>query len=387
MHTEPAPLTPEQRRRGIIACIAATTTITITLGLSWPLLAIVLERQGVPTWLNGLSASAQMTAILAVAPLGPRLIGWLGVTRVMRIGVAGMLISLALLPIFPNVWAWFPIRFFLGLATELTFVGGDIWINQLAREKSRGRLLGVHGMFLHAGFALGPATIALVGTQGWLALYIGMVVICLSFVPLYWAKDDAPTIEGKPRARIMHFLRIAPTVMVAALMFGLVDSAVLSLLPIYGIGSGLDAEASALLLTAFVIGGVCGQLPLGWLADHMDRRTLLAVCAMITLVTIALLPYVIDDTVATWLVMIVMGVVVGSFYLVTMAMIGARFRGADLIGINAGFVFLWGIGDVLGPAISGTSMEVFGPNGMPLAGAILCGAFIVLIVRRMRSQL
>jgi hypothetical protein len=31
-----------------------------------------------------------------------------------------------LLPVFPNVWAWFPIRFALGLGTELVFIAGDI---------------------------------------------------------------------------------------------------------------------------------------------------------------------------------------------------------------------------------------------------------------------
>ena len=104
--------TPETlRRRGIFACIAATTTVAVTLGLSWPLLAIFLERQGVPAWLNGLSASVQMTAVLVIAPLAPpRLISRIGTIPVMAVGVAGIGACLLLLPLFPNVWAWFPIQ-------------------------------------------------------------------------------------------------------------------------------------------------------------------------------------------------------------------------------------------------------------------------------------
>lgn len=97
----------DPRLRGIVACIAAASSMTVTLGLTWPLLAIMLERQGVPAWLNGLSASTQMLAILAVAPLGPRLIGWLGTVRVMVLGIVVMVAALLLLPVFPNVWAWF----------------------------------------------------------------------------------------------------------------------------------------------------------------------------------------------------------------------------------------------------------------------------------------
>ena len=50
------------RGRSIFACIAATLTMSVTLGLCWPLLAIVLARQGVPLWLNGLNASAASTS-------------------------------------------------------------------------------------------------------------------------------------------------------------------------------------------------------------------------------------------------------------------------------------------------------------------------------------
>ena len=370
--------------RGVFVCIAATTTVTITLGLTWPFLAIVLANQGVPAWLNGLSASAQMTAVLLVAPLAPRLIGWLGTTRVMGLGIAGMALALFLLTLFPSVWAWFPIRFFLGLAAELVFTGGDIWINQLASDRTRGRLIGIYGMFLHGGFALGPAAIAVLGSDDWSVLYLGVVVILSGLIPLYWSRGLAPAIEGRPRARLLHFLRVAPTLMVAGLMFGLVDSATLALLPVYGLELGLDEETAALLLTMFVLGAVLGQLPVGWLADHFERRRLIAWCGVVTMLTIALVPVVIESLAATWAVMLVMGMSLGSFYVIAMAMIGHRFQGADLVGINASFVFLWGLGTVVGPFISGSAMETFGPDGMPGVGATLCAVFVALVVWRIR---
>ena len=374
------------RRRGIFACIAATTTVAVTLGLSWPLLAIFLERQGVPTWLNGLSASVQMVAVMVIAPLAPRLIGRIGTIPVMAVGVAGMGICLLLLPVFPNVWAWFPIRFCLGLATDLAFTAGDIWINQMARDRTRGRLIGVQGMFLHAGFAVGPLTIAVLGSETWTTLYLGVAVVALALIPLALARGAAPMVGGKPRARVRYFLRIAPTLMLAALMFGLIDSSVLALLPVYGIEKGLDPDTSALLLTMFVLGSVCGQVPIGWLADHVDRRKLLAACVLVTMLCIACLPPAMGHIVATWAVMLVMGVVVGSFFVIAMAMIGTRFKGTDLIGINASFIFLWGLGDVIGPAFSGGAMWAMGPDGMPLVGVVFSAAFFAFILYRIRTQ-
>lgn len=376
----------DRRMQGIIACIAATSTMTITLGLTWPLLAIMLERQGVSAWLNGLSASSQMLAIIALAPLAPRLIGRLGSAKVMVLGIVGMIASLLLLPAFPNVWVWFPIRFLLGLSAELVFTGGDIWINQIARDATRGRLIGVYGTFLHAGFALGPATIAVVGSDSWTALYIGVAVVACGLIPLAWSGSAAPAVEGKPRARILHYLRIAPSLMVAALMFGLIDSAVLALLPVYGVQKGLDAETSALLLTMFVLGSVLGQIPIGWLADHVGRRSLLAWCTFVAMLSIGVLPLVIGDPLLTWAAMLVMGVAAGSFYVIAMAMIGARFRGADLVSVNAAFVFLWGSGDVAGPFLSGAAIDAMGPDGMPGVGVAVCASFLVLILWRRGAE-
>ena len=376
----------DQRTLRIAACIAATSTVTITMGLTWPLLAIMLERQGVPAWLNGLSASSQMLAILAIAPLGPHLIGRLGTVRVMVLGILGMVAALLLLPVFPNVWAWFPIRFVIGLSAELIFVGGDIWINQMARDATRGKLIGVYGTFLYAGFAVGPATIAVAGSDNWIALYLGVAVVACGLIPLMLVKGSAPAVAGNLRARMGHFLRIVPTLMVAALMFGLIDSTVLVLLPVYGVQKGLDAETAALLLTMFVLGGVIGQIPVGVLADKMDKRLLMAWCTLGAMFTIGALPYVIRHSGATWVTMLLMGITVSSFYVIAMAMMGSRFKGGDLISVNASFVFLWGLGDVVGPFFSGAAIDAFGPDGMPATGVLVCALFLGLILLRRRSE-
>jgi MFS family permease len=374
--------TERARRRGIVACIAATMSMSITLGLCWPLLAIVLERQGVPPWLNGLSASAQMTAVLVVMPLAPRLIGALGVVRMIAIGITGMAVCLALLPVFPNVWAWFPIRLALGLGTELVFIAGDIWINQLAEDRTRGRLIGVYGMFLHGGFALGPLAIIALGSDDWTALYLAVAVVLSGLGPLVAARGSAPAVEGKPRARLPHYVRVATALMAAALMFGLIESATEALLPVYGLKKGLDEESVAFLLTLFVLGAVLGQLPAGWLADHIEHRRMLIAGSLTTLVALAALPLTIQVPLLIAPVMLVMGASLGSFYIVAMTMMGRRYRGAELISVNTSFVFVWGLGAAVGPGLSGSAMHAFGPDGMPALGMVLCVAFLLICLRK-----
>ena len=109
-------LTGAQRRLSLLAVIASQTVQCLIFGLSMPLLALALDAQGVDKTLNGLSAAAQSVAIFAVAPFVSRLIAVFGVARLM-IGTSLLSIFIfLLLPLFPNVYAWFPLRFLLGMS-------------------------------------------------------------------------------------------------------------------------------------------------------------------------------------------------------------------------------------------------------------------------------
>jgi MFS family permease len=123
------------------------------------------------------------------------------------------------------------------------------------------------------------------------------------------------------------------------------------------------------------------QLPVGWLADHVDSRKLLTSGAIITLLALALMPFSVAHEWLMWLVMLVMGASMGSFYVVAMTMMGRRYRGADLIGVNVSFGFIWGVGGAVGPALSGLAMNSFGPDGMPGVGVLFCAFFVVICLR------
>lgn len=378
-------MTEKERLRGIVACIASTIAVTVTMGLTLPYLALVLEHQGVDPWLNGLSAAVQMVAVMFLAFLGPRLMARFGTKRVIAGGLAGVAVSLALLPIFPNVWLWFPIRFLLGLSSELVWTAGDVWINQLAPEEKRGRIIGITGFFQHGGFAVGPLLLGVLGTDTWWPLYIGTAIVLFGLAPLLIAGPAIKTRLGESKARILHFLKIAPGLMIAGLMFGLIDSATLSLLPVYGLRKELGADMAESMLAIFVIGAMLAQIPMGWLTDHFPARLLMMVGATLTLIMLLAMPWTIADPVLIYPVLGLMGAGLGSFYTIALTEMGRRFEGGALIGVTTTFMFLWASGSVVGPGLSGIAIDVAGPDGMPMLGAALTFAFMVLIAVRMRS--
>jgi MFS family permease len=150
-----------------------------------------------------------------------------------------------------------------------------------------------------------------------------------------------------------------------------------ALLPVYGVRNGLSESAAAGMLTASYVGALLFQLPIGWLADRMNRYLLLILLMVCGLIGTLLLPGIVS--LGRPLMWLGLGLWIGLFsgtYIVAMTIVGERFRGADLVTANASFGFLWGLGILTGPFLSGTAMDVWDPDGFP--GVLAAVTAIVL---------
>src|SRR6185295_10907116 len=100
----------------------------------------------------------------------------------------------------------------------------------------------------------------------------------------------APAIEPDAEGGFSRAILMVPALLIGAFACGLGEQAAFSFLPIYALKAGLPAESGVLWLSAFVIGNIALQWPIGWLADHTDRRVVLVACALISAVLTAVLP-------------------------------------------------------------------------------------------------
>jgi MFS family permease len=376
-------LTPAQRKRSITVVVLTISVVAMTLGLTWPLLSLILESRGVSAKLIGLSSASQTIAVLAILPMAPWMMRRFGTVPLVAAAIATILVALLLLPTFPNVYAWFPIRFLLGAAVEILFIGCDVWVNQVAEEKTRGRVIGVYGFALAAGFAGGPLIINVTGIEGWAPFLAGAGIIAVATIPLLWARGLVPRVKGHAAGRLMYFLRIAPTLMIAGLMFGFVDSAALSFLPIFGLGYGYDESTVVTMLTMVVVGTMLTQLPIGWLADHVGGRIMIIGSTILVMIPCGMLPFIMDMPFVLWPALLVIGGALGGFYTIGMVMIGRRFKGADLVAVNAAFVAFWALGSIAGPATTGIAIDASTVDAMPVVVVAVCLLYLPLAIIRM----
>lgn len=367
-----------------IAAIATISAVGVAVGLSFPLLSILLEQRGYSSTLIGANTAmagvASMAAVPFVNPVARRL--GLVNTLVLAALIAGM--SLMGFFYFTQIPAWFALRITLHGAITASFVLSEYWINSSAPEKRRGLVLGIYATVLSMGFAAGPALLAAIGSKGILPFAAGTAIILASSIPAVLARSRQPASDGPPQsASVLRYVLLVPLATIAAFIFGAVEQAGLALFPVYGARNGFDETGVALLLTVLALGNVVLQIPLGVLSDNMrDRRPLLFICAGIGALGMAILPYAMPYLPLLVAGIFIWGGVTAGMYTVGLAHLGARLSGADLAQANAAFILCYAIGMVVGPQMVGIVMDLHSPHGFAWAMSGLFVAYLALALAR-----
>ena len=366
--------------------IATVSVFAVAQGLSYPLLAFILERQGHSAAEIGLSAAMLPLGLIASSALIPPVVQRFGPGAVAIACALGGALFLALIGWTQDLYAWFPLRFLVGVVIGPLYVISEVWIIALSPPERRGRILGLYTSVISAGFAAGPLSLILVGTEGWPPFLVGVSAFLACALILAFVLPRLPKLDdGRQSASVRSFLPLAPILLLAVIVSAGVEQAMFSLLPIYGLSHGLDARSMSAVLTVLGAGSIALQIPLGMAGERWSPRPVLIACAAATGLGSFLLPTLMD-TALVWPFMFVWGAIAYGIYTLALAELGGRFAGAMLVAGNAAFALMWGIGGIAGPPLAGAAMDLIGRQGFPITvGALCLGlAFVALISLRGR---
>jgi len=363
--------------RNLIAACLAISIFAFAFGLTYPLLSLILEERQVSTQMIGLNAAMMPLGILLFAAVIPVASRRFGATRVAITAALVTAVLMLCYRLFPSLQAWFILRLLHGMTISTLFVLSEAWIVRYSFGQWRGRIVAIYASVMSLSFAAGPAFLSFTGTTGWLPFAVGAVVILLGTIPLYLIREVESAHPGEARkSGVMRFLPKAPLLLGCVAGFAVFDAATLSLLPIYAMRNGLSFEAATMALTVLIAGNVVLQFPIGYLADHYQKRLVLIGCSSITVIALLLLPLVIGS-VWLWPVLILGGATGYGVYTVALSALGDDFDGQELIDGTAAFASMWGLGALLGAMLGGWSMAEFGAHGLPLS---LAAVYALLVI-------
>ena len=374
------------RTRSLAAVLASILVVGMTFGIATPLLSLLIERAGHGAVMAGANTAVGVTAVGAMAPFVPRVVRALGVLGAMYAGISISTVAILLFPMTDSLVLWFVIRFFLGSGMAVMWVVGETWLNATVLPGNRGLVSGIYSTLLGVGFAAGPMIIAGVGVEGHVPFTVGAILLLLSALPLALARRLAPRGIGEEGGGLLRTLSMAPMIMAAVFVCGFIDTAILALLPLYGLRGGLEEAGALVLLTVLISGTVVMQLPIGWLADKLGRHRLLIACAVIGAAVPLLVPTAMGNERLLWPALFLWGGTTVSLYTIGLAMLGERF-GPDLLpAANSMMVMSYCAGSIVGPPLTGMAMETWGMDSMPYGLGLVCGLFALgAVAGRIRS--
>ena len=377
--------------RSMVAIIACLTAASASLGMVIPLLSVSMERMGVSSTIIGMNSAMPAVAGLIATPFLLRLLTKTS-PRLFLPGCLCMSICCVFsYGLFQDVWVWFPLRFLNGVAIGGLFVVSETWLNAIAKEEWRGRLIGIYATFFTLGFASGPILLELVGWEGFLPYLVICAVLLLALPPLLLIPKQLPETLGKPpTTALLRLLPLAPAAFVAVLVFGALEGQNITLLTIYALHAGAEERDGIRAVTAFASGGAIWPLLIGILADRIDRRKVLLVCALGGLFFALFLPFFVGRPFVFFAMLFMFGGLVGGLYTLSLTLIGETFQDANLTAANALFLMLYSFGSLVGPVAGGISMDIWDPHGLAVSMILLSGGYASLLVwriaRRRRGQ-
>jgi MFS family permease len=367
---------PASRRRVLTAVFTSCLGVGLIFGFQPPLVALVLSRSGHSSFTIGAVTAASLIAVMALGPFYPRLMVHLGLKRAVVAGVCAGAAILAAMPLWPDVRVWLLLRFLTGCAFGLSWIASEVWLNSVAGPESRGTVMGIYGTVFSIGTMAGPALLELTGTRGWQPFAFGACALLLTLAPLIaLGRADSPPQVFTPIRKLKLAIGGAPVIMLAALVAGLVESADLALLPLFGLHAGFHEREALGLVTVFMAGNVVLQAPIGVLADRYGRGVLLCVCAAASAVGPLLLQPWIGIPALLWPLLFIWGGTLYAFYSQGIALLGGAFSESELASANTVFVMVYCLGGVIGPSLGGMAMDAWPRHGLQ---AVLSAAAFLL---------
>lgn len=328
-----------------------------SMGIFNPLISILMKQHGVDEVLIGANASAYYLSIAVFSPLAGVLIRRWGIHWIIFTGIFITAIATTMFPLTDQVTNWFLLRILMGVGICLYMVAGQTGLNLYANSKKRGVIVALHGAAFGVGFIISP----LIGSFLYAhypeyAFVFGSCVISLGILVVF-ALDK--TLQEEKYLDVLNVFKKVQIALSGVFIYGALEGIVVTLLPVYLINQSLPVEISSLPLPLFMIASGLGMIPVSYFGDKYGHWKILLVSALVGMGTLFLM-LTIDYVHAITVGAVLLGLSVGTFFPVTLAMIGNQLSKSEMPTGSALFTASFSYGCAAGPFVASVLMSLLG---------------------------
>ncbi|WP_374066856.1 MFS transporter [Paraliobacillus sp. JSM ZJ581] len=349
--------------------ISFVTVSGFSQGMLLPLLAIILEQNGVSSSMNGLHATGLYIGVLIASPFMEKPLQKLGYKPIILIGGFLVFSSLFVFPIWQALWFWFVLRLLIGIGDHMLHFATQTWITSTAAPEQRGRIIAFYGLFFSLGFSIGPVMTRLLAIHESLPFIVSAVFCLIIWVLMLFIRNEhINTNEGvemiEVSSSIGRFIKTGKIAWVALLSpfaYGLLESTLHGIFPVYGLRIGHDVGLLSLVIPLFSLASLITQIPLGILSDKIGRKKMLLIIISLGIVIFAIGAQVEHSVIGLFITFALSGMLVGSLYSLGISYMADLLPKSLLPAGNIMCGIAFSIGSITGPYLGGLFIDWF-PN-------------------------
>ena len=367
----------------MLPLLLAVVLLVFGTNLQGVILPILGHERGADMLAIGLFSSGWSAGFVLACLVVGQLLG--------RIGHAATFLSLALISAcasallfaVPHDAAWIALRLVIGFCYGGLAAVIEGW---LVERAGSGPAFAAYMVTNLLASLAGTLSLNLINPGGPAPFVLTACAVALSGGVVMLGRIPRPAQQPPFRPRLMTLVRRVPIAAFGCIVAGLVTGTIGGLAPVFGMMSSMDMGGATLMLAANSLGGAIATLPVGWLAERIGRRRVLAAVLASGIAICA--PFILDGHLSRLSLILLLGAfgfVQYPLYGLSVGIANAGMPDRPAVEIGGELVLVFGLGTIAGPLIGA---ELLG-RGLGLLFAFLAVALTALLgalaIDRMRK--
>ncbi|MAE91150.1 MAG: MFS transporter [Pelagibaca sp.] len=368
------------------ALLLGTLLIMLGNGMQFTLIGLRGDIEGFSAGALAVITSGYYIGFLSGARVTPILIRRVGHVRVFAALGSFMSAGLIAFPLITETWAWTPLRLILGFCMSGVYVAAESWLNHAATNDTRGKILSAYMIAQTLG-VIGAQWLLTFGDAATSMLFIvASILVSLSFGPILLSATPTPAVSVARPMSLRQLFGIAPLATVGTFFLGSIYATQSGMGAVFGTQIGLPTPQIAFFVAMLFAGALFLQYPIGWLSDVLDRRKLIFAAAAMGAGACALGLMTDGRSEMLFVAAFLAGGVTTPLYSLFLAYANDDLPADDMPAASGGLVFIFGLGAIAGPLLSGWAMQSLGPHGFWLVLTLTFAGIALYALYRMTQR-
>ena len=360
--------------------------LLLAAGLFGTLLGVRSELIKLPTAVSSLISASYYGGFLVGSRVALSALGRVGHIRVYA--ALASLLSAAMLAVglteSAPAWAW--LRFVTGLCLAGQYVVAESWLNNLATNENRGRLLAIYAVVTSGAFGIGQVLLFAIDARVITGFAIASIITSLAVAPVALSEDAvAPLVVKREHISLRDLAHLVPTGVFSCVLVGMAHGALTGMAAIYATRVGLSTGRIGLFVAAPNIGGMLLHWPVSAASDDIDRRAVGFAASIGAIGAAVLLLLGPSSSPMALLLITALGGFSYPLYSIAAAYTNDWIEPEHVNAAASQLVTLYGLGAVVGPFVAAGLMIVGGPKGFFWAAIGLHALLATFFVYRMKA--